>query len=201
MFSGLFLVGDVHVDVKTAAVLQLPDCGHVTSLVLEIPSGNLAVSSALAEYVQSTSVLRKLEVSTGFADEFDFSDEWWKVIVESLARNNSIKEVVFYVDSMSNRDVESIADAVNASRNIRKLIFGNCTVTSRRAFISRLSLGIMDNHTLLGVVLEGRLDQEWPDASMKVFAIYEATHRNMGLLAAAAAFTKTTVLDRYAMCN
>ncbi|KAH7984250.1 hypothetical protein HPB52_018599 [Rhipicephalus sanguineus] len=177
MFSGLFLVRDVHEDVKTAALLQLPDCSHVTSLVLEIPRGNLAVSSALAEYVQSTSVLRKLEVSTGFADDFDFSDEWWRVIVESLARNNSLKELVFYVDSMSDRDVESIADAVNASRNIRKLTFGDSTVTSLRAF--------------------GRLDQGWPEASKKVLAIYEATRRNMGLLAVAAAFTKTTELDRY----
>ncbi|KAH7984637.1 hypothetical protein HPB52_023380 [Rhipicephalus sanguineus] len=142
MFSVLFLVADVHEDVKTAALLQLPDCGHVNSLVLEIPRGNLAVASALAEYVQSTSVLRKLEVSTGFADDFDFSDEWWKVLG------------------------------------------------------SRLSLGITDNHTLLGIVLEGPLDQGWPDASKKVFAFYEATRRNMGLLAAAAAFTKTTVFDR-----
>ncbi|KAH7982691.1 hypothetical protein HPB52_006554 [Rhipicephalus sanguineus] len=143
MFSGLFLVGDVHEDVKTAVLLQLPDCGHVTSLVLEIPRGNLAMSSALAEYVQSTSVLRKLEVSTGFADDFDISDGWWKVIVESLARNNSITELVFYVDSVSNRDVDSIADAVNASRNIRKFTFGDCTVTSRRAFVSRLSNSLM----------------------------------------------------------
>ncbi|KAH7968467.1 hypothetical protein HPB52_008545 [Rhipicephalus sanguineus] len=197
MFSGLFLVGDVHEDVKTAALLQLPDCGHVTSLVLEIPRGNLAVSSALAEYVQSTAVLRKLEVSMGFADDFDFSDEWWRVIVESLARNNSLKELVFYVDSMSDRDVESIADAVNASRNIRKLTFGDSTVTSLRAFVSRLSLGITDNHTLLDIVLEGRLDQGWPEASKKVLAIYEVTRRNMGLMAVAAAFTKTTELDRY----
>ncbi|KAH7984132.1 hypothetical protein HPB52_017342 [Rhipicephalus sanguineus] len=150
LFSGLFLVGDVHEDVNTAALLQLPDCGHVTSLVLEISRGNIAVSSALAQYVQSTSVLRKLEVSMGYADDFDFLDERWKVILESLARSNSIKEVVFYVDSMSNRDVGSIADAVNASRNTRKLIFGECTVTCLRASVSRLSLGITVNHTLLG---------------------------------------------------
>ncbi|KAL1475125.1 hypothetical protein MTO96_020167 [Rhipicephalus appendiculatus] len=197
MFSGLFFVGDVHEEVKTAALLQLPNYGHMTSLALEIPRGNIAVSSALAEYVQSTSVLTKLEVSMGLADEADFSDEWWRVIVESVTRNRSIKELTLYVDSLSNRDVESTADAVHASRNIRKLTFGDCNVASLRAFVNRLSVDIKDNHTLLGVVLEGRLDQGWPDASMSVFSIYEATRRNLGLLAAAAAFTKTTDLDRY----
>ncbi|KAL3197876.1 hypothetical protein MRX96_044658 [Rhipicephalus microplus] len=197
MFSGLFLVGDVHEEVKIAALLQLSDYGHVTSLSLEIPRGNLAVCLALAEYVQSTSVLRKLEVCMRPADEFDFSDLWWRVIEESLIRNKSIKELTLYVDSMSNGDVERIADAVHASSNIRKLTFGDGNVLSLRAFVNRLSVGIKDNHTLLGVVLEGRLEKHWPDALMSVFAIYEATRRNLGLLAAASTFTKASELDRY----
>ncbi|KAL1477822.1 hypothetical protein MTO96_035448 [Rhipicephalus appendiculatus] len=114
-----------------------------------------------------------------------------------IAVLEGILELTLYVDSLSNRDVESIADAVHASRNIRKLTFGDCNVASLRAFVNRLSLDIKDNHTLLGVILEGRLDQGWPDASMSVFSIYEATRRNLGLLAAAAAFMKTTELDRY----
>ncbi|KAH6935169.1 hypothetical protein HPB50_004305 [Hyalomma asiaticum] len=197
MFSGLFFVADVRDDVKWDAMRQLQGCGHVTSVVLEIPRGNLAVSSALADYVQSTSALRKLEVSTGFSEESDFSEAWWRVFVQSLSKNNSIKELVVYVDSMSDLDVESLADAVNTSRNIRKLTFGDGSSTSLRAFVNRLSDNINDNRTLLSVVLEGRLDEGWQDATNKVAAVYEATRRNSGLLAAAASFSKATELDRY----
>ncbi|KAH7969520.1 hypothetical protein HPB52_019237 [Rhipicephalus sanguineus] len=103
MFSGLYFGLGVREDVKATALRQLLDCSHVTCLTLDIPRGNLAVSSALAEYVQSTSVLRKLEVSTGFAVVSDVSDAWWTLIVQSLSRNNSIKDLNICVSDMSDR--------------------------------------------------------------------------------------------------
>ncbi|KAH7969183.1 hypothetical protein HPB52_015628 [Rhipicephalus sanguineus] len=202
MFSGLSLQPHVPPHVKAAALRQLPDHDHFTYLHLNVPRGNLAVSSALAEYIQSTSVLRKLELSTvmKYAPELEPPDEWWRVIVQSLSRNNSIKELVLYVHKMSDSGVESLADTVKESTNIGKLAFLDSGTTSVSAFVNRLSVDIMDNHTLLGVLLQGQMDEGWLDASKKVFTIYEATRRNSDstLLAAATAFTKTTELDRYA---
>ncbi|KAH7968581.1 hypothetical protein HPB52_009838 [Rhipicephalus sanguineus] len=197
MFSGLYFGLGVREDVKATALRQLLDCSHVTCLTLDIPRGNLAVSSALAEYVQSTSVLRKLEVSTGFAVVSDVSDAWWTLIVQSLSRNNSIKDLNICVSDMSDRDAESIVEAVSENTNIRKLTFGACGLMTLNAFVNRLSVGIMGNHTLLRVVLYGGLDQEGQDVSRKLFDIYEATRRNSGLLAAAAAFPKATDVHRY----
>ncbi|KAH7968989.1 hypothetical protein HPB52_013532 [Rhipicephalus sanguineus] len=187
---------DVREDVKATALRQLLDCDHLTSLALQIPRGNLAVCSALAEYVQSTSVLRKLEAHTERSDEQGFSDEWWHIIVRSLSRNKSIKELTFYAHDMSDSDVESLAEAIKASTNIRKLTFGDSSRTGLRAFVTRLSADIAQNHTLLGVVFENWLDQEGLDTSSNVFAISEATRRNSDLLAAAAAFPKAAELDR-----
>ncbi|KAH7968987.1 hypothetical protein HPB52_013530 [Rhipicephalus sanguineus] len=161
-----------------------------------IPRGNLAVCSALAEYVQSTSVLRKLEARTGRSDEQGFSDEWWHIIVRSLSRNKSIRELTFNVDDMSVSNVESLAETVKASRNIRKLTFGDMNMLSLRAFVKRLSADIVQNRTLLDVVLEGWLYQGGLDAFRNVFAISEVTRRNSDLLAAAAAFPKATEVDR-----
>ncbi|KAH7968742.1 hypothetical protein HPB52_010923 [Rhipicephalus sanguineus] len=118
------------------------------------------------------------------------------VIVQSLSKNNSIKELVLYVYKMSDIGVESLADTVKQSTNIRKLAFLDSGTTSVNAFVNRLYVDIMDNHTLLGVFLQGQMHQGWLDASKKVFTIYEATRRNSDLLATAAAFTKTTELDR-----
>ncbi|KAH7969620.1 hypothetical protein HPB52_020330 [Rhipicephalus sanguineus] len=79
---------------------------------------------------------------------------------------------------MSDRDAESIVEAVSENTNTRKLTFGVCGMMTLNAFVNRLSVGIMGNHTLLRVVLYGRLDQEGQDVSRKLFDIYEATRRN-----------------------
>ncbi|KAH7968465.1 hypothetical protein HPB52_008543 [Rhipicephalus sanguineus] len=200
VFSGLFFDWDAHEGVQVTALRQMLDCSHLKSLIIDIRRGNLAVSSALAEYVQSTPVLRELqiEVRTALADELNLAGgAWWRLIVNSLSRNNSIKDLNISGSDMSDGDVESLADAVSAKTNIRKLSFAACGMMTLSAFVNRLSVGIVGNHTLLGVALCGRLDQEGQDASRKLFAIYEATRRNSGLLAAAAAFPKATDAHRY----
>ncbi|KAH7969514.1 hypothetical protein HPB52_019203 [Rhipicephalus sanguineus] len=197
MFSGIYFAFGVREDVKATALRQLLDCSHVTCLILDIPRGSIAVSSALAEYVQSTSVLRELQLTTAFDVVSDVSDAWWTLIVQSLSRNNSIKDLNICVSDMSDRDAESIVEAVSENTNIRKLTFVACGMMTLSAFLNHLSIGIMGNHTLLGVVLQGRLDEEGKNASRKLFAIFEATRRNSGLLAAAAAFSKATDVYRY----
>ncbi|KAH6935170.1 hypothetical protein HPB50_004306 [Hyalomma asiaticum] len=196
MFSGLLLFGLTR-DVKVAALRELSNCTHVTSLALDVSRGDLAVSLALAEYVQSTSALRKLAVCTTFSDEFEPSNTWWRVIIESLSKNNSIKELAVYVENLGDMDVESLADTVNGSMKIRKLHFGDICMTRLRGFINRLAVGILDNHTLLSVTFDGQLDQGALDTTEKVFIISEKARRNSGLLVAAAAFSKTAHLDRY----
>ncbi|KAH7968463.1 hypothetical protein HPB52_008541 [Rhipicephalus sanguineus] len=203
VFSELFFDWDAHEGVQVTALRQLVDCSHLKSLIIDVRRGNLAVSSALAEYVQSTSVLRELqiEVRIALADELNLAGgAWWRLIVNSLSRNNSIKDLNISGSDMSDGDVESLVDAVSAKTNIRKLTFGACGMMTLNAFVNRLSVGIVGNHTLLDVALCGRLDQQGQDASRKLFAIYEATRRNSGLLAAAAAFPKATdahSLDAY----
>ncbi|KAH7968743.1 hypothetical protein HPB52_010924 [Rhipicephalus sanguineus] len=197
MFSGLFFAFGVPEDVKATALRQLLDCSHVTCLILDTPRGNIAVSWALAEYVQSTSALPELQLTTAFDVLSDLSDAWWTLIVQSLSRNHSIKGLNICVSDMSDRDAESIVEAVSAKTNIRKLTFVACGMMTLSAFLNHLSIGIMGNHTLLGVVLQGRLN-EGKNASSKLFAICEATRRNSGLLAAAAAFSKATNVHRYA---
>ncbi|KAH7931442.1 hypothetical protein HPB51_029850 [Rhipicephalus microplus] len=106
MFSGLTFVNECE-DLEATALRQLLDSDHLTSLVLQIPKGNLALCSALAKYLQSTSVLRKLQLRTGHSNGQGFTQEWWHIIVRSLSRNKSIKKLAFFAHNMSDSDVQA----------------------------------------------------------------------------------------------
>ncbi|KAL3197874.1 hypothetical protein MRX96_044656 [Rhipicephalus microplus] len=88
----------------------------------------------------------------------------------SLSRNRSIRELAIHAH-MSGRDVKSLADVVGASKNIKKLTYGDFGITSLQAFVSRLSAKIVQNNTILSVVLQGRMNQDWLGSSIKAFAI------------------------------
>lgn len=51
VLSGLQLPRKVEANVNVAALRQLPDCVHLTSLYTDIPMGDLTLSSALAERI------------------------------------------------------------------------------------------------------------------------------------------------------
>ncbi|KAL1467506.1 hypothetical protein MTO96_042128 [Rhipicephalus appendiculatus] len=125
----------------------------------------------------------------------NFDIPWGHVAMSSALAD--IKDLNISVSNMADRDVESLADAVSTKTNIRKLTFAACDMTTLNAFVNRLSVGIMGNHTLLSVALYGQLDGERQNASRKLFDIYDAAGRNSGLLAAAAAFSNATNVHRY----
>ncbi|KAH7932037.1 hypothetical protein HPB52_024972 [Rhipicephalus sanguineus] len=152
------------------------------------------------EYVQSTSVLRELqiEVRIALADELNLAGgAWWRLIVNSLSRNNSIKDLNISGSDMSDGDVESLVDAVSAKTNIRKLTFGACGMMTLNAFVNRLSVGIVGNHTLLDVALCGRLDHKGKTHRGSCSPSTRQRAETRASWSAAAAFPKATDAHRY----
>ncbi|KAL1482503.1 hypothetical protein MTO96_033744 [Rhipicephalus appendiculatus] len=98
--------------------------------------------------------------------------QWWNIILESLAQNKSVKELEIRMFGMSIRDTENLA--VSLKRN-------TC-------------ISIEDNYTLMRVNYGGRLESDYVSHWLAVRA---TTLRNFGLVARAARMKEASHLDRY----
>ncbi|KAH7974449.1 hypothetical protein HPB49_015667 [Dermacentor silvarum] len=183
-------------DRLVAALHLLPNFQHVTDLSIELTSGSIRLSLALAEYLISTATLRLLKLSVGWDIfvETEGANPWWSVIHESLSRNKSLRELRVFLQQFNTQDIKGLADSLKRSRNIRYAEFIDMDQKNASVFVRRLSKGIADNWTLQFVLCGLSIDA---DAAGDWYAVCETTRRNSGLVARAARFVRASPLDRY----
>ncbi|XP_070380009.1 uncharacterized protein [Dermacentor albipictus] len=163
---------------------QLCSLNHVTTLTVTTDPGMYSedLSSALADYVGTTTTLKKLRlISMSLAYSANETDLDWTAVVESFSRNSSLAELYVSATCMSEDDSKRMADVVNHSENIRRF-----SVLVRRgwnwaAFVSRLSDGICRNYSLIEVEVPGYMNKD-------SFAIWDTARRNSRLVATASQF-------------
>ncbi|XP_049524198.1 uncharacterized protein LOC125945875 [Dermacentor silvarum] len=123
-------------------------------------------------------------------------------IFDSLASSTSIKKLrvdfehgMGGLNPVHDRGVELLADAINASRSIRRVTF-NCLVTViNEDFFQRLCFGIAENYILVSIDTAKylRVDKRVFQAS---FAVWDAVRRNASFVTLAADFTDGRTLHR-----
>ncbi|XP_050031776.1 uncharacterized protein [Dermacentor andersoni] len=183
-------------DRLVAALRVLPNFRHVTDLSIDLWSSRMTLFLALARYLSSTTTLRHLALNVGWdvAVESEGTSPWWSAVPESLARNESLRQLRVYAKHLSTPDIEALADSLKRSRTIRFAEFIDVPNNGASVFVRRLSVDIADNWTLLRVVCGYFIDA---DRTGDWFAVNEATRRNSGLVARAARFLKASHFDRY----
>ncbi|XP_050030266.1 uncharacterized protein [Dermacentor andersoni] len=178
---------------------RLSTFAHVISAHLEvwIPDVDEALSSDIAHYIASTTTLKELHLTIWIRHLFpEAAKIGWAVILESLRRNTSVNELRVVARSTNGPEIQLLADALNASRSIRRahVRIGEPEVAA--VFIRRLHAGIECNRNLLRMTVDGcvlsrsRVDTVW-------FAVCDATRRNSDLVTQAAQFVSGTLVDRY----
>ncbi|XP_049273476.1 uncharacterized protein LOC119399063 [Rhipicephalus sanguineus] len=163
---------------------QLCSLNHVTSLTVHVDPTTCrhSVSSALSDYVGTTTTLKKLRlISLSFEHPDNQSDLTWTAVVESFSRNSSLSELCVRVTSIAKADLERLADVVKRSKNIRSFAVSVRSAWHSTEFLSRLSQGIHSNYSLLSVQLPDYMNRD-------SFAVWDTTRRNFGLVASASQF-------------
>ncbi|KAH8030901.1 hypothetical protein HPB51_012241 [Rhipicephalus microplus] len=182
-------------DHTVAALHVLPSCRHITSINIRINRANVAVSSAFAEFLKSSTALRKLNLSAGLDPplETDGDTRWWSLLHKALRRNSSLRDLSITLYGMSVQEMEALADSVGRSTSIRWVHVQPRPITNASAFVRRFSKDIERNHTLLTLICEGHIDtvvaEHW-------YVVQETTRRNSGIVARAARLQKAALLDR-----
>ncbi|KAH9365467.1 hypothetical protein HPB48_018933 [Haemaphysalis longicornis] len=167
----------------TTVVPVLASCTHITSvrLLLERNDLNDDLSSAIAAYICGSTTLRQLHV-TSYESR---SNTAWGVVIDSLLKNRSIRELALDASSMCLEDVKCLADAVKSSSTISTVSFKTRWLRRLEAFLHALAADIGANYKLLCVAVNGPLQgavvKDW-------FNIWDTTRRNSGLVARAARF-------------
>ncbi|KAL1463966.1 hypothetical protein MTO96_043097 [Rhipicephalus appendiculatus] len=179
-----------------ATLRQLPNCQHLEFLCVNIESEYMRLSSAMAEYLKSTTTLRALDlrVKCAVPEEAPVRNLWWNVILEAISRSKSVKQLNLRMAGMSVQDSQDLADSINRSTSVRELTFINTPKANNTAFFRRLSEGIGDNYMLSTVEFAGGLDTS---AVSHWLAVKETTWRNSGLVTRAARIKDASHFDRY----
>ncbi|KAH7970734.1 hypothetical protein HPB49_014913 [Dermacentor silvarum] len=183
---------------------------HITSVRFSIRMGDVALVSAIAAYIGAATSLRKLRLAL-YSDDGDTEHDMitsWTEIVESLARNTTIKGLCVHVDIDSDDSdeedgvgdvleqyqVQRLAQVIGSRRNIRTVYFGAEQAGVVGAFLRRFSKDITDNYSLVHVTLSGVLDTE---SAQDGFKVRDTARRNCGLVTRAVQFARGRALDRH----
>ncbi|KAH7962831.1 hypothetical protein HPB52_018119 [Rhipicephalus sanguineus] len=176
---------------------ELPSYPHITSARLDIWTGDTTLSCAFADYIESSSTLRKLRLWLGSDGSREDANGWRTSIFASLSRNNSIRELHVTSMHMDEQDVYLLADSITSSRSIEKVHFGTVTLAESGALVRLLSLSIATNYTLLNVSLDSPVDKE---AARHLFIVCDAARRNSDFVALAAQFVTGARRERQVSC-
>ncbi|KAH7976091.1 hypothetical protein HPB52_008632 [Rhipicephalus sanguineus] len=179
-----------------AALRQLPNCQSLTTLGICIEYDHMRLSLALAEFMRSAPALHtlRIRIKGGGPQEAHGQNPWWNIILESIFRSKSVKDLFLKMSDMSIQDSQDLANSVKQSTSMRNLFFRNKDTANNTAFFRRLSEGIENNHTLASVKFEGGLDA---DCDGHWLAVKEITWRNSGLVPRAARIKQASQSDRY----
>ncbi|KAH7976142.1 hypothetical protein HPB52_009329 [Rhipicephalus sanguineus] len=167
--------------IKTLCLGLYEACQHFSSVSISIHRGNVAVSLAFAEFLESTTALRKLHLDAGLGAqvEADGDTRWWSLVLKALPRNNSLRELSVTLCSMSAEEKAELADS---------------PTTDASAFVRRFAKDIEQNHILLTLICDGHIHA---DVAGHWHTVQETTRRNSGVVARAARLQKASLLDRY----
>ncbi|KAL1476631.1 hypothetical protein MTO96_036372 [Rhipicephalus appendiculatus] len=183
-------------DYTVATLRVLPSCQHLTSVTISIHRGNVGVSSAFAEYLESTTALRELRLSAGLGAQVEayVDTRWWSLVLEALPRNNSLRDLSVTMYRMSVQETEGLADSIRRTTSIRCVYVEHQPSADAKAFVRRLGKDIDQNHTLLNVTCRGDIDvcvaRHW-------HMVQETTRRNSSIVARAARLLLASLFDRY----
>lgn len=182
-------------DLVLAALLHLPNCQHLKHVTILINNRYMQLSLALAEFLRGTTTLEGLTVYVKGAAEVpaEVSTPWWNVVVKSLSRNTSLKELGFSMHGMSVQDARDLADSIFKNTGIRRLSLVCGDKATYSTFIGRLSEGIQGNYRL--TMVDDRFCLHCDPNCW--YVVNETVLRNSGLVARAARIKQASHLDRY----
>ncbi|KAH7944711.1 hypothetical protein HPB51_028573 [Rhipicephalus microplus] len=192
-FSSITLSGSERLKVR---VLQrLPTLDHITFLWIDVREAGEPLFSCLANYIRSTTVLRRLilTVPNPSLTEDTAPLLCWTLLSESLSTNTSIEHFDIYSESEF-QHCDHLARSIGHSSSITRLTLSLNTPGSADEFLFHLSAALDQNYTLLKMDSFGV--SVGVDASHLLFRIRETMRRNCGLLERSAAYHYTGHLDR-----
>ncbi|KAH6942278.1 hypothetical protein HPB50_002941 [Hyalomma asiaticum] len=174
---------------------------HVTSVRFTLRMGDVSFASAVAAYIGATSSLRKLRLSmhTDDDDPPQYATDSWSLIVESLSRNRSVRELGLHVDfevndedddwanGIKQHQLERLGRVVRTSVNVRRLHFHAEDASEVAIFLRSFSEDIAANCSLIRVFVSGALDKE---AAQNYYNARETASRNYSLVTRAEQFAR-----------
>ncbi|XP_065301892.1 uncharacterized protein [Dermacentor albipictus] len=183
----------IYILFNDAVFVDLPSVDFVATLSVLIVNRDPRIASALANYIESASLLKSLRLHVAYNGNHETNAEnssWWSIVLQSLSRNASIKEVSINCgENLDDQYLEDLADTVISSGHITRVIIWNHST----AFTRRLSVYAKRNYTLLSVVL---CDRSCTQADDCWFKVRDAARRNGDLITRAALFAKGFRCDR-----
>lgn len=195
---------------------QLQTSNHITSVCIGVRTGDVSLCLAVAEYIKAAPSIRKLslQLCTQSGDMADDTNRSWKVLVESLSKNVTLRElevnlqyrVGFDEDEEPDHiargiqdieviphELEKLARVIKSGEKIRRVHFRAEHTSHMTAFLSELCKDISNEFALVSVTLAGSLAME---STADCFHVWETTRRNSGLVTRAAEFVSGHRLDR-----
>ncbi|KAH7950148.1 hypothetical protein HPB49_020139 [Dermacentor silvarum] len=173
---------------------QLPALSHLNTLSLRIEHWNSVICSLVAQYIATTSVLRKLHIQLHLESYPRESVEWFLALSQSLRLNRSITELGIGACDSPPDDVAVVGEAVRRSATIRKICILEWSAPALLSFMRGLSAGIVKNRTLCDTASDY---DEWAYNVEGWFAVYDTARRNSGFVARSAQFLNHGRCDRH----
>lgn len=192
-FSNLYIMNYRQSSSESSVLQRLASLSHITWASLNLREGDLVHSEALAEYIKSTTALRKVRLSMCHEDGIvHATNAWWSVVIQAISRNTAIKNVSLCASHIGAEELEYFADVVKSSKFITAIELSTEPSADVSIFLRRLSENISDNYTLLRADLHCELE---PSASF--FSVMDTLRRNSDMVTRAALFAKEPRCDGY----
>lgn len=178
-------------------VQHLPTLSYVTSAQLLIWNTliNLRANSAIAFFLRSARVLKKLHIHIlGFGANVSNAGDIWSDMIEALSQNTSLEELSVRSDDIDDGTLEKLAVVFKTSQTMHDVHLETEPLAEYGAFVRALCVGVEENYTMLRVGLvggvEGDLEKQW-------FLVRDTARRNSGLVTLSAEFVSGLRCDRY----
>ncbi|KAL1450318.1 hypothetical protein MTO96_043942 [Rhipicephalus appendiculatus] len=167
---------------------------RVTQLRLEL-SRLEGHSWDVAQFIEETTTLQKLCLSSNTTRDMPAIDSIWSTISESLSQNTSIREVevTVYAEGERAENLKHLLDVVQFSKTIRRLSVNLSQFRNPRLCnVDSLPTEVSKNYTLCSFRLS-YCSSMTPDSVW--FSWYNTAWRNSGIVARAADYVKLTRCD------
>lgn len=178
------------------ALQRLASFTHITSAHLDVWTSVMEDThcSAIAHYIETTTTLRELHLISWCQNFFsDARTERWRELVHSLSRNKSLAELRLRAVCMHLEDVELLATVIRSSRRLHTVHFIPERTSCAATFLRVLSMGLVDNYTLISFTLHWGVNS---DMVRDWLAVSSTAARNSSLLTRAARFVAGARNDR-----